>query len=109
MEGLHETGLDLEVIESIQVDIDSADILEKEKSLLRLSEVLTAQPSNAASIRETVQQARACGWDDVEIANAVFLVSYFNMVTRIAVGFNLPPDHYHSFSMSDTIPLLPIE
>lgn len=103
MEGLHEAGIDDEVIAAIQVDLSSADVSQKEKALLYLAEELTRNPSTAAGAVQTVVDA---GWSSEEIAHAIFLVSYFNMVTRIADAFNLPPDDYHQFNPNDTLPVL---
>jgi hypothetical protein len=40
------------------------------------------------------------------VALAVFLVSYFNMRTRIANAFALPPDERHPYDPSAILPLL---
>ncbi len=102
MEGLHEIGVNNDIIAAIQIDLTSGTIPEKEKSLLYLAEQLTLHPSTATV---AVQVALNAGWENVEIANAIFLVSYFNMVTRIADAFNLPPDDYHQFNPSDSLPI----
>lgn len=103
MEGLHEAGVDDEVIAAIQVDLSSVDVSRKEKALLRLAEDLTLNPAIAAG---AVQEAVDAGWSNEEIAHAIFLVSYFNMATRIVDAFNLPPDEYHQFDPNETLPML---
>lgn len=103
MEGLHEAGVDDEVIAAIQVDLLSVDVSRKEKALLRLAEDLTLNPAIAAG---AVQEAVDAGWSNEEIAHAIFLVSYFNMATRIVDAFNLPPDEYHQFDPNETLPML---
>ena len=103
MEGLHEAGVDDEVIAAIQVDLLSVDVSRKEKALLRLAEDLTLNPAIAAG---AVQEAVDAGWSNKQIAHAIFLVSYFNMATRIVDAFNHPPNEDHHFDPNETLPML---
>jgi hypothetical protein len=103
VEGLHEAGVSDEIIIAIQMDLSSVEIPRKDKSLLLLAEDLTLDPAIGAG---AVQDAVDAGWSNEEIAHAIFLVSYFNMATRIVEAFNLPPDEYHQFDPDGSLPLL---
>jgi alkylhydroperoxidase family enzyme len=99
-------GASDELILALQLDLDKADVSKKERALLLLAEILTLSPHGAG---EAVIKALEAGWSHQEVADAIFLVSYFNMLTRIADAFALPPDEYHPFEPDAGVPMLHCE
>ena len=95
--------MDDAAITAIQTDLKQFKGDPKQLALLRLAEVLTVDPPSAAP---TVVAAVEAGWTHEEVAEAIFVVSQFNMMTRIAVAFALPPDDIHPFSADDRLPML---
>ena len=59
-------------------------------------------PGSDLATRKAVE----AGWSEAEVAHAIFVVSYFNMVTRIAEAFALPPDEGHPYDPATVLPLL---
>jgi hypothetical protein len=53
-----------------------------------------------------VRAAVAAGWSNEEVAQAIFVVAAFNMLTRIADAFALPPDASHPFEPGAKLPML---
>jgi alkylhydroperoxidase family enzyme len=102
VEGLREAEVDAELIAAIQGDLAAAPLTPPELAMLQLAERLTLEP---AAVVPAVRDAKAAGWLDEEVAHAIFLISYFNMVTRIANAFALPPDDSHPFNPAATLPL----
>ena len=90
------------LIAALQTDLARAALSPKELALLRLGEVLTLDPHASPA---AVAAARTAGWSDQEVADAIFLVSVFNMMTRIADAFALPPDASHPYDPAGTIPM----
>ena len=103
MEGLHDTGSTEERIAALQAELVPGSFTDKESALLRLAEDRTLDPAGAG---EATRRAVAAGWEPDEIASAIFLVSYFNMVTRIADAFDLPPDESHPYDPEGALPML---
>jgi alkylhydroperoxidase family enzyme len=99
-------GASDELIVALQVDPAEADVSDKERALLLLAERLTLAPPGAD---EAVITALEAGWSHQEVADAIFLVSYFNMLTRIANAFALPPDEFHAFDPEAVVPMLHCE
>lgn len=97
-------GLSEDEIFALQLDIQSSPFSEKDRTLLKLAESLTLDPMIAAP---ATRSALSAGWSEAEVAQAVFIVSYFNMVTRIAQAFALPPDDGHQFNPDASLPMLP--
>ncbi len=75
----------------------------RERAFILLAQSLTRDPGASPP---AVVAARQAGWADREVAEAIFFVSYFNMLTRIASAFALPPDESHPFPPGATMPLL---
>ena len=103
MEGLREEGVSQENILAVQGDLADLELGEQMQALLMLAEAVTLEPAKAA---EWVNPALEAGCSEKEIAHAIFVVSYFNMVTRIAEAFALPPDISHPFDPSAPLPLV---
>ena len=95
-----------ENLAALQTDLRGYKAPAKERAMLELAEAVTIDPeASPASLRA----AAKAGWSNEEVAKAVFFVSYFNMVTRIAASMALPPDEMHEFSPDAPLPLLPSE
>jgi alkylhydroperoxidase family enzyme len=103
VEGLHESGLSDEGISSLQIELDEELFSPEDLALLRLAEQLTLDPSAAEA---ATYEALAIGWSEREVAQAIFIVAYFNMVTRIADAFALPPDVTHPYDPDTVLPML---
>ncbi|UCG52908.1 MAG: hypothetical protein JSW58_04950 [Candidatus Latescibacterota bacterium] len=103
MGGLHEAGVADELIAGIQGDLAELPVTAKDLALLQLAERLT---TDVASSAESTRAAREAGWSESEVANAIFIVSYFNMVTRIAEAFALPPDENHPYDPQTKLPMI---
>ena len=103
MEGLHDNGFDDATIAAVQVAPDEVVLAPKEAALYALAEALTVAPAQSAG---SVLAAKAAGWRDEELADAVLIAAYFNMLTRIADAFALPPDESHPYVPGATLPML---
>lgn len=103
---LLEEGLSEEDILALQLDIENSTFSEKDKTLLLLAEEITVNPSLA---HIQVGKALEAGWTEAEVAQAIFVVSYFNMLNRISEAFAFPPDEDHSFDPAPTFPMLTCE
>lgn len=100
---LENDGLSQAQIRQLQTDIAGGDFSEKEKALLLLAEQITVDPSSAHA---GVGRALAADWTQAEVAQAIFVAAYFNMLNRISEAFALPPDTDHPFDPSPSFPLL---
>ena len=100
---LESEGLSGDHILQLQADIAASDFSAKEKTLLLLAERMTVDPSSAHA---QVGPALAAGWTEAEVAQAIFVVAYFNMLNRIAEAFALPPDVDHQFDPAPEFPFL---
>jgi alkylhydroperoxidase family enzyme len=103
VEGLHRTGADAALLAALQGNLDEAKVGAKDRSLLKLAERLTLDP---ASSSEAVRAAVASGWTNEQVADAIFVITLFNMLTRIADSFALPPDGEHPFRPDTKLPML---
>jgi len=86
----------------LQGDLARATIDAKDRALLALAETLTLDPSASP---ERVRAAVRAGWSHEQVADAIFVVSVFNMMTRIADAFALPPDASHPFPANAKLPM----
>ncbi len=100
---LQQEGVSEDLILGLQTDISASGFSEKEKTLLLLAEEITANPS-AGHTR--VAAALEAGWTASEVAQAIFVASYFNMLNRIAEAFAFPPDQDHRFDPVPEFPML---
>ncbi len=99
---LEKEGVSKERILALQTDIAGSDFSEKDKALLLLAERITIEPWSAHLL---VGPALAAGWSEAEVAQAIFVTGYFNMLNRISEAFAFPPDEDHPF---DPVPKFPI-
>lgn len=103
MEGLHQRGVEEKLIAALQTDLDKADLTDQDKALVRLAEVLTTSPQSS---RSAVRSAKDFGWSAEEIADVIFIASYFNMRTRLMNAFDPPPNKWHPFTPGASLPIL---
>jgi uncharacterized peroxidase-related enzyme len=73
-------------------DPAAAPISPAERELLRYAEKLTFRP--AAMTREDAQRLREAGWNDEQIAEAVYIISLFAFFNRVADAFGLRDPQY---------------
>lgn len=95
--------MDRDNIAALQTDLSEYRAPTKESSLLLLADAVTVDPETSS---RAVRDAVKAGWSHEQVARAVFFVSYFNMVTRIAASLALPPDELHQFSPNAELPML---
>jgi len=72
--------------------LEEAGLSAAERGLLDYVEVIT----NAAyrSTREDVQRLRDLGWNENQIAEAVYVTAMFSFFNRVADAFGVPPQNY---------------
>jgi len=70
-------------------DLDAAPITPAERKLLQLVEVLTRHAYRITD--EQVQELRDVGWNDAQIAEAVYDAALFNLFVRLADAFGIEP------------------
>ena len=103
MEGLHEEGIPAAEILAVQGEL-SGDVFDRRiLALLVLAEKVTLDP---AAAHLAVEPALEAGWSREEVAHAIFVATYYNMLTRIAEAFALPPDASHPFDPELPLPWL---
>ena len=92
-----------ETLIALQTDVGKVQTTPKERALLALAATLTREPAAAG---HAVRQALAAGWSTDEVTEAVFLVSMYNMVNRVADAYAFPPDQAHPYDPNSRLPLL---
>ncbi len=72
--------------------LEEAGLSAAERGLLDYVEVIT----NAAyrSAHEDVQRLRDLGWNENQIAEAVYVTAMFAFFNRVADAFGVPPQNY---------------
>ena len=79
-------------------DLERASIPENEKALLRFVQLLTQQANQCTA--DQVQVVCNAGWNDKEIAEAVYITAIFNMFNRVADAFGLGDSGYDKMDAS---------
>lgn len=77
-------GLEAGTLERLLADIDSADVDEQLKPLLRYARKLTLEPSRMTEA--DAQQVFAAGWSEAALHEAVLTVCLFNFMNRLLEG-----------------------
>jgi alkylhydroperoxidase family enzyme len=88
---------------ALQTDVDAVEAPAQERALLKLAAVVTREPARAAN---AVQEALGAGCPPEQVRDAVFLVSAYNMVNRVADSYAYPPDPVHPYDPEAEIPVL---
>jgi len=102
--GAHSTiaktyGIDIELIEAMQNDLDSADIAENLKPIITYVSKLTITPS-----RMTPSDAQAvydAGWNERALYDAIAACALFNFMNRLVEGTGCLPEPKASGEDSD--------
>ena len=71
-------------------DLDAAGLTPKHVLLLKFVETLTRYAYRITD--QQVQALRDVGWDDAQIAEAVYDGALFNLFVRLADAFDIHPD-----------------
>jgi alkylhydroperoxidase family enzyme len=71
-------------------DLDDAGLTPKHRLLLEFVETLTRHAYRITD--EQVQGLREAGWNDAQIAEAVYDGALFNLFVRLADAFDIHPD-----------------
>lgn len=103
VEGLRREKVDEPTLIALETDLAKITIPEKEKVFLLLAEAMTLHPSES---NRYVDRSRELGWKESEIAQMVYVIGLFNMVTRVAEAFALEPDATHPYDPAKPFPLL---
>ena len=71
-------------------DLDAANVTPAQRLLLEFVETLTRHAYRITD--EQVEGLRAVGWNDAQIAEAVYDGALFNLFVRLADAFDIHPD-----------------
>ena len=88
-------------------NLDGAPINDSERALLVLTELLTLNPHRTTAA--DIDRVRAAGWDDEQIAEAVYVTAMFAMMNRIADAFGLEDPNYRAMAADGGTPPKPAE
>lgn len=75
-----------------QGEIDPAGLTEAETALLGFAKILTETPAQTTD--SDVEKLRQAGYDDSQIAEAVYVISMFAFFNRVADAFGLESPNY---------------
>jgi alkylhydroperoxidase family enzyme len=76
-------------------DLDAAALDQKHRLLLEFAETITRHAYRVTDGQ--VQALRDSGWNDSQIAEAVYITALFNLFVRLADAFGIePPAQYES-------------
>lgn len=70
-------------------DLDAAGLDHKHRLLLEFAETITRHAYRVTD--EQVDALRDAGWDDSQIAEAVYITALFNLFVRLADAFGIEP------------------
>ena len=73
-------------------ELDAAPVEPGERALLELVRTLTLAPASVTD--DEVSRARAAGWSDAQIAEAVYITALFAFFNRVADAFGLDDPGY---------------
>jgi uncharacterized protein YciW len=82
-----EMGVDESVYSQLIADIDSANIEQKLKPVLRFVKKLTLTPNQITS--SDVQPIYEAGWDERTLLDTVYLCAVVNCMNRLAIGIGI--------------------
>jgi alkylhydroperoxidase family enzyme len=78
----------------VEGKIDQAGLTSSERVLLDYAELIT--DAAARSTAEDVEKLRVAGWNDDQIAEAVYIIALFAFFNRVADAFGVPSQEYLS-------------
>lgn len=73
-------------------DLANAPVIESERTLLELVELLTRH--SYRTTQDDIDRLRAVGWTDEQIAEAVYITAIFAFFNRVADAFGLEDPGY---------------
>jgi len=79
-------------------DLLGAPITDAERRLLEFVSLITKHAYRATA--DDVQQLRAAGWSDEQIAEAVYIAALFAMFNRVADAFGLTDPNYFDLPLA---------
>jgi alkylhydroperoxidase family enzyme len=74
--------------------LDEAGVSKAERALLDYAELVTRDASRTTA--EDVQKLRDAGWNEDQIAEAVYVTAMFAFFNRVADAFGVPAQDYLS-------------
>lgn len=83
-------GVPAEVVPQLLSDVDTADVDEPLKPLLRYVGTLTTAPSTLSAA--DADAVFAAGWDDAALHDAVTVAALFNFMNRMVTGLGIEAD-----------------
>ncbi len=75
-----------------RADLDAANLNDAERGLLDFAKLITEQAWKTTD--EDVERLRNLGWNDEQIAEAVYVIAMFALFNRVADAFGLPAPDY---------------
>ncbi|CAG7856068.1 hypothetical protein MCAMS1_00420 [biofilm metagenome] len=84
-------GVDESVFNQLETDIETADVEEKIKAILRLVKKLTKAPEQIS--QADVNAVFAAGWDERTFLDSICLCAVVNCMTRLATGIGIDKKH----------------
>ena len=83
---------DDELAEQVQQDFRASKLEQRHKALCEWAEKLTLTPAKCT--REDIENLKAEGWSEEQIASAAQIIGYFNHLNRLAdgLGVDLEPE-----------------
>ncbi len=72
--------------------LDEAGVSKAERALLDYAELVTRDASRTTA--DDVQKLRDAGWNEDQIAEAVYVTAMFAFFNRVADAFGVPPQDY---------------
>lgn len=82
-------GMDLDVLEQLIADVESADVAENDKPLYAYAKKLTLTPSRMT--QADAQRIYDAGWDEEALHSVVAVVCTFSFVNRFVLGLGIDP------------------
>jgi len=81
------------VVEALaQGELRAAPVNDAERALLQFAELITLRAHTTAP--EDTDRLRQAGWNDDQIAEAVYIIALFAFFNRVADAFGVPPMGY---------------
>ena len=81
---------DDELAEQVQQDFRASKLEQRHKALCEWAEKLTLTPAKCT--REDIENLKAEGWSEEQIASAAQIIGYFNYVNRLLNGLGVSTD-----------------
>ncbi len=90
--GLFQLTKDKSLVEAIIADYKTADISDKDRSMLDYVALLTEDPCNIG--RKDFDKVKAAGFSEADVLDLVQVTAYFNYVNRLACGLGVELESY---------------